>query len=1218
MRVLLVDDCEVSLDLLTHSLDEFDVSALVLARDGERALDFFKRQQFDLVIADWEMPNLDGLGLLKSIRKVDEMIPVIIVTAHASDENFLAAWSSGGTAFIGKPFDPVEFREVIIRSLSVYPQMVQAGQPVAYWRFSEARGRTTSGTISGRLVGKASLGKAGPRSSVYPLFDDKNNALTISSGTGYVRIADPGDDSPLDFGIGDSITLEAWVAPQSGRKGGFSYVIGKGRTWNKGFPRDNHNYALRLAGASGTAQISFLFRSAPTKTSKAGEYHRWTSNEGFVIGAGWHHVAVTYTFGKADSLRGYIDGKPVSGKWDMGGKTSAAPVVDNDDVWIGSAMGGNPGSTFRGAIDEVAVYRSVLTPDQIRQRFQAIRPKPYVTKLPLPEDGVLVEIQERISSANSWNFVAPKPVERYVEPAFGFVTVPQKYDDNGLRAERSNPFVVRSSAMVELPRGEYQFLIRSRSGARLSIDGKVQISNPFHKISGSAHGRVRKVAKIKEPHIRTLQTGDNENVVIFKSPGKRHRFQFEVFVGGKNKRPEMGETLVAYRRAGSKQPFRLLTPTTAKIPLTLEGWLDYLDQRREAILERNQQTRRKIALANAPIWKKRHAAAKRWVERQPLPTIPAVKSASGNPIDRFIGAKLQQAGIAPAAKTNDWQFLRRAALDTIGTIPPPELVEAFLRDSSSDRRAKYIERLLEHPGWADHWVGYWQDVLAENPNVLKPTLNNTGPFRWWIYESFRDNKPFDKFVTELVTMRGNKYVGAPSGFGMAAQNDVPMAAKAHVVGQAFLGVQMKCARCHDAPFHDIKQRQLFALAAMLKQGPQPVPKTSSIPLSDAAIESLIVKVTLKPGSKVAPQWPFPKIAPAKLPKEFATGVTDSRAQLAAIITAPTNRRFARVTVNRIWRRYMGQGIVEPVDDWENADPSHPELLDWLAREFVIHGYDIKHVARLILNSEAYQRVAVDEARMAKSKQKKPLFAAPVRRRLSAEQLLDSLFVAAGKRFNAGPLDMDLDGSRPYSTFLNLGKPRRAWEFTSLSNERDRPSLSMPYSQDFVSLLKTFGWRASRQDPLTVRDQDPTVLQSAILANGVIGRRITRLSDDGALTELAVKDQPLEKLIEGVYLRMLTRPPTKRERELFTELLRDGYESRVIDVDPSKVVRRFKRPTGVSWSNHLSEEANRIKIEMERLVQKGDPPSVRLQAGWRERMEDMIWALMNSPEFVFVP
>ncbi|MCH7688441.1 MAG: DUF1553 domain-containing protein, partial [Planctomycetes bacterium] len=471
-------------------------------------------------------------------------------------------------------------------------------------------------------------------------------------------------------------------------------------------------------------------------------------------------------------------------------------------------------------------------------------------------------------------------------------------------------------------------------------------------------------------------------------------------------------------------------------------------------------------------------------------------------------------------------------------------------------------------------------------------------------------------VTELVMMEGSKYLGAPAGFAMATQNDVPMAAKAHIVGQAFLGLQMKCARCHDAPYHEFQQQDLFSMAAMLNRAPQAVPKTSSIPLSEEAIESLLVTVTLKPGTKVKPAWPFPEISTTELPAGVLRNLDDSRERLAALITSPHNKRFPRVIVNRMWQRYMGRGIVEPVDDWEDPQPSHPELLDYLSREFVLHDFDLKHIARLILKSHTYQRKSVSEQT---DLQDKPyLFAAPLRRRMTAEQLVDSLFVVSGKQFHADRLNMDLDGTRPYSTFLNLGDPHRAWHFASLSNERDRPSLAIPFSQDFVSLMKAFGWRASRQDPLTIRDHDPSVLQPAVLANGVIGRRVTRLSDDSAFTELALENQPVQKLVDRVFLRTLTRLPTNAERKQFVELLQEGYADRSIKVDPSQVKRHFPRPVGVSWSNHLSPEANRIKIEMERLVERGDPPSVRLKSAWRERMEDMIWALINSPEFVFVP
>src|SRR5439155_6048871 len=119
--------------------------------------------------------------------------------------------------------------------------------------------------------------------------------------------------------------------------------------------------------------------------------------------------------------------------------------------------------------------------------------------------------------------------------------------------------------------------------------------------------------------------------------------------------------------------------------------------------------------------------------------------------------------------------------------------------------------------------------------------------------------------------------------------------------------------------------------------------------------SLIVKVSLKPGQKISPRWPFEADLPSDALKQWLVDSSDPREELALRITSPLNPRFAKVMVNRLWQRYFGRGIVEPVDDWETAQPSHPELLDWLARELIMHDYDAKHIARLIFNSQAYQR-----------------------------------------------------------------------------------------------------------------------------------------------------------------------------------------------------------------------------------------------------------------------
>jgi hypothetical protein len=329
--------------------------------------------------------------------------------------------------------------------------------------------------------------------------------------------------------------------------------------------------------------------------------------------------------------------------------------------------------------------------------------------------------------------------------------------------------------------------------------------------------------------------------------------------------------------------------------------------------------------------------------------------------------------------------------------------------------------------------------------------------------------------------------------------------------------------------------------------------------------------------------------------------------MAALITYHTNQRFARVIANRLWQRYLGRGIVDSVDDWEHAVCHSQELLDFLALQLTANSYDLKQLSSLIFNSHTYQSEITSDTGQ------HPLL--PVRRRQSAEQIVDSLFTISGKSFKSEALNLDVDGQRSISTFLNLGVPKRAWEFASLSNERDRPALAMPRAQSVIDLLLTFGWRDSRQDPRTLRENEPTVQQPGIVANGVVAQRSACLSDDNRLTELCRSANSVAQVIDYLYLQILSRPPRDDERNFVASLLRDGFDQRITLEQPELVTAKRH---AVSWSNHLNEEATRIKLEVERQVREGDPPSKTLSRDWRERAEDVAWALINSPEFVFVP
>ena len=1199
-----------------------------------------------------------------------------------------------------------------------------AETPVAIWHFNRA-GEPGVAQSASRFL------EAGPRPPTYPAFPAANNAMAFTAANPSITLRET--DLPaanLRFKLNDSITLEAWVKLAELKDGNFAYVIGKGRTRKPGFPELNQNYALRLKGEKGSTRISFLFASEPEE-GKPSLWHRWTSTSGFTTG-GWHHVAVAYTFGKPESIRGYIDGVPVKGTWDMGGATSRAPVADADDLTIGTGNGGGAGNSFRGWLDDVTIWRAALADDVLKNRYQFVPPPPVIQRADLPKGEILVQLcEEGLPNRNAWPEIPPAATESFREPAFGFFEVPHKYVETGVRGDRANPFLFRAAAVVTLPPGKHRVLLRARGSARLFLDDKLLLSTPFPPTDSSGHGFVRKPESYLNlgPNFRFAPPGNREEWTHLESKGGEHLVVLETivgnYIGNNRRRPELGETVVAISPAGSES-WQLLAPRTRIVPYTDAGWAAYESERALHLDRVNAAARAAKRSEHDAYWKKRRDQARDWLAStadEKVPELPKSYPAH-NAIDHFLAARVEElkkqaatpagavdyfkqvrpilearchdchsggkpkgglrlddlAGALAGGKADgpalvpgkpdesallarvkstggeamppkgekltadeirvldtwikegarwpdldaghttltsladDFTFLRRVTLDTVGVVPTPGEIETFLADRSPDKRARVIDRLLADPRWADHWMGYWQDVLAENPNIINPTLNNTGPFRWWLLESFRDNKPFDLFVTELLRMRGSARFGGPAGFGVASQNDVPMAMKGTVVAAAFLGVEMKCARCHDAPAHASSQRELFELAAMLGAKSQKVPATSSVPLDaiHAGGRKPLISVTLKPGTEVAARWPFPRFAPRDLGKQLAEYPDDPRDELAALITAPRNERFAQVMANRLWKRLMGRGLVEPAEDWERGKPTHPELLRWLGREFVRGGYDLKHLSRLILNSHAYQR-EVDPT----LKETPVLFTAPARRRLEAEQIVDSLFAATSAPFRLEEVSLDIDGIRDMGNSITLGRPHRAWMLASTSNERDRPSLSLPRIQMVVDVLQAFGWRASRQDPLTTRETMTTVLQPAILQNGPVGLWLTRLSDEHGVTQLAVDATSVDGLLDELFIKMLTRKPTAKERTTYTEYLERGFDTRTRTPAQKPSGPRLPEPF-VSWSNHLHPDASAIMIRRGEEARRGDPPTERLDPDWRSRMEDVLWALVNSPEFVFRP
>ncbi len=1102
-----------------------------------------------------------------------------------------------------------------------YQQRVQADAPVLYLSFDEKPGDSiradgSSAEVTIENVGDVTRAKPGPRPSEYPAFAADNQAVEFNAGKQRLVVRTPAENRELQFRQGDAITIEAWVKPAANLSSAFPYIVGKGRTHNPGFNPHNQNYALRLAGGKGSAPLSFYFVDEDIVKGGSSETngHRWTSQAGVPLDGDWHHVVLVYEFGKPESIRAYINGKVTAGKWDLAGATTKGPIVDSDELWVGSSMNGH--NTYQGGLDEVAIYRQALSAETIAARYRR-HAVDYLQQLveaaaQTQPEQVEVEVHEGISSSRDWKFRPTQQQFVYRTDAFALTDLPHKYNSRGIIDDREGPLLVHVQAKVAFPPGEQELILRSLNAVRLYIDGTLVGENPFMNLNSSAHGTMHPLKPPLHGEL-SLPAAHQELRIRLQADGKPHHISLLAIAGHKSLPATVGELTLAVRRP-TENLGHLVGPAL-KWEFTDEGWLAFQEKERQHLLEWNSVQRALASRAEQEYWRNRHEQMRTELATRPAVEVPAGDQATGDhPIDRFIAAGLSaHPEVKMSAMIDDTTFLRRATLDLIGTNPSLEQLEAYYADPAEHRRQYLVERLLDHPDWADHWVAYWQDVLAENPGLTKPMLNNSGPFRWYLHEALRDNRSFDRIVTELILMEGSRHQGGTAGFSIASNNDVPMAAKAHVLGTAFLGVEMKCARCHDAPYHELQQRDLFEVAAMLDRKAVAVPKTSSIPLSPEQLASMSVKVTLKPGEKIEPRWPFQSLieADALADSALIRNAGNSREVLAALVTSHHNRRFAEVVVNRVWKRLLGRGLVEPADDWETGSSSHPELLAWLTEEFLRSGYDLKSLTRLIMSSRLYQRNSLSG-----DAQGRELFAGPSRRRLTAEQIVDTVFQAVGKELPVERLTYNSDGRQGATTFIDFGRPRKAWEMVAISNERERPSMNLPVAQSIADLMAAYGWRSERQDPLTDRESTATPLQPLALANGAALNRATDISEHSAMVELCVTASTPESLVDQMFLRVLSRQPDATEQQMFVEFLKPGFAERLTEYQQIPSRKVFRSP--LTWTAHFDPAASAEGLRQLEVAEQGDVPTQRLHAGWRLRVEDALWVLFNTPEFVFVP
>lgn len=335
------------------------------------------------------------------------------------------------------------------------------------------------------------------------------------------------------------------------------------------------------------------------------------------------------------------------------------------------------------------------------------------------------------------------------------------------------------------------------------------------------------------------------------------------------------------------------------------------------------------------------------------PRVVTLPSGAGNPIDRFLGKP--EKGI-----TTDSAFARRAFLDLWGIAPSPQDLDQFESDRGAGKRERLIERLLGNERrYTGHWISWWNDLLRNDTGVVYH--GDRKSITPWLDRALQTNLPYDEMVRELLNPIGGE---SPEGFligvnwrGEVNASQTPYMQASQSTAQIFLGINLKCASCHDSFINKYKLKEAYGLAAMFSQ--------------DSKLE--LVRCDNKTGVYQEPEFLWPELG--KIPAGAST--SERRLYASRLFTHPQNGRLARTLVNRYWQRLMGKGLVEPVDDMD-AKPSHPDLLDWLASDFASHGFDLKYLLKLVMSSEAYQRAGTTP------------------RRISAEQFSDTLSAITGE------------------------------------------------------------------------------------------------------------------------------------------------------------------------------------------------------------------------------
>ena len=453
-----------------------------------------------------------------------------------------------------------------------------------------------------------------------------------------------------------------------------------------------------------------------------------------------------------------------------------------------------------------------------------------------------------------------------------------------------------------------------------------------------------------------------------------------------------------------------------------------------------------------------------------------------NFIDELVFDKLGKLNVPYSNLSTDAEFIRRVYLDTIGIVPTAEETRRFLHDPSDDRRARLVDALLKRPEYAEFWAVKWGDLFA---NSVLTSSDGTAYLQDWLRRAFEENMPYDEFVTRILTSTGSTWeVGAVNFFSRSIEDVTTLAS------QAFLGLGIECARCHDHPSAEWTREDFLSMAAFFSQvtgkGRRPPPVESIRYIEyDKEFRHPETKQVVRPrfldGSE-------PLIRPLE----------DRRAVLARWMTSKDNPWFARATVNRFWNQFMGRPLVDPVDDFRSSNPATNEaLLNRLAGDFVENGYDLHHLIRTIANSNTYQLSSVPEPG---NRSDEINYSRYYLKRLTAEQLIDSIVQITG-------VPQDYLGYYPGARAVNLADPGVPSAFLDMF---DRP--------------KRDAAKCERNESVSLRQA------MHLLVGDTLNEKIRASAESGELARLLRDGKSDGEIVEHLYLTALSRLPEPNERD----------------------------------------------------------------------------------------